>query len=412
MRLFLFTFCFSFLATLGFAQSLQSLEPELSFELDFSSESISRFLSSEAFEACSKVFKKVNAEDRNEFTIEEQKILFYCDETKDEIWYIQGGGCSWYCGGGPKKVEASSFLISQGSNTYEPDNAHDLHYRTAWVEGEKGYGIGEYLEYTFEGASPRINEIKIINGYVKSKAVWLNNSRVKTLKMYIDDKPYAILNLKDFYGKQTFRVKPIGNSNRTNLELLKTKPDWKLKFEIIDIYKGLKYDDVAITEIYFSGLDVHCFAKGTKIQLSDNKTINIEELKVGYSIAYLDFSENKIKSARIEKLEKAIHHELITYHFESGLQITATKDHPFKIKNKSWASLLPLKSSQYKGFDEIEKIKINDLFLTHEGTEKLILIEYLFGPQETLTIAKTSEGDNFIANGLIVGLEELQEMTH
>ena len=36
----------------------------------------------------------------------------------------------------------------------------------------------------------------------------------------------------------------------------------------------------------------------------------------------------------------------------------------------------------------------------------------LFGPQETHTIAKTSEGDNFIANGLIVGLEELKEMTH
>ena len=357
------------------SQEIQVLEPILGFELDFSQESINKFQSDEAFNDCRKLLKKLEKESRkgtNDYTLEEQKILFYCDETKDNIWQIEGGGCSWYCGGGPKEVTASSFLKSQGSNTYEPKNAHDLNYKNAWVEGVDGYGIGEYLLYTFGGASPRINELIVINGYVKSKSAWKNNSRVKKLKVYVDDKPYAILNLKDIRASQSFKVEPIGNSNRKNLDALKAKPDWTLKFEILEVYKGLKYDDVAISEIYFDGLDVHCFAKGTKIQLADNSSENIENLKIGDWVAYMDFKTKQIKSAKIEKLEKVIHHGLVKYRFKSGLEITVTQDHPFRIKNKGWASLKPDKSKLYKGFENIEKINIGDFFLTANGTDKLI----------------------------------------
>uniref|UniRef100_UPI001C9E7317 NADase-type glycan-binding domain-containing protein n=1 Tax=Saccharicrinis aurantiacus TaxID=1849719 RepID=UPI001C9E7317 len=242
------------------SQDIPILEPVLGFELDFNNESVSKFQSDAAFKDCRELFKKIDREGRsgtNDYTLEEQKILFYCDETKDNIWQIEGSGCSWYCGGGPKEVSASSYLKSQGTNSYDPKNAHDLNYKNAWIEGVDGYGIGEYLLYTFEGASPRINEIIVINGYVKSKAAWENNSRVKKLKVYIDNKPYAILSLKDMRCSQSFKIEPIGNSNRTDIDALKMKPDWTLKFEILEVYEGLKYDDVAISEIYFSGLDVH-----------------------------------------------------------------------------------------------------------------------------------------------------------
>jgi hypothetical protein len=39
--------------------------------------------------------------------------------------------CSWYCGGGPKEVTASSYLKSQGEHHYKPENAHDLNYKTS-----------------------------------------------------------------------------------------------------------------------------------------------------------------------------------------------------------------------------------------------------------------------------------------
>ena len=30
-----------------------------------------------------------------------------------------------------------------------------------------------------------------------------------------------------------------------------------MKFEIVDVFKGDKYDDTAVTDIYFDGIDVH-----------------------------------------------------------------------------------------------------------------------------------------------------------
>lgn len=38
---------------------------------------------------------------------------------------------------------------------------------------------------------------------------------------------------------------------------LYAKPGWTLQFEIVAVYPGAKYEDTAITEIYFDGIDVH-----------------------------------------------------------------------------------------------------------------------------------------------------------
>jgi hypothetical protein len=132
---------------------------------------------------------------------------------------------------------------------YKVDNIHDLNYRTVWSEGVVGYGIGEYVEYHFKAESPRITQIQIANGYVKSNKAWLENSRVKALKMYVNGKPYAILDLKDSRALQQFNVPVLGRNNG--------KKDWVLRFEIADVYKGDKYDDVVISELFFDGVDVH-----------------------------------------------------------------------------------------------------------------------------------------------------------
>ena len=396
-----------FLSQIGFSQ-IKEMNPTSTSLLDLSIEGEKSF--NDNLEACKKNWDKMsNGIKYENLNQTEKDALSKVDETMEDYWDIIGGGCSWYCGGGPKTVTASSYLKSQGAINYKPENAHDLNYKNVWAEGVPGYGIGEYLLYTFSGVSPRITEIIVVNGHVKSQTAWENNSRVKKLKVYIDDKPYAILNLQDILGTQSFKVEPIGKSDRKNFDVLKTKPDWTLKFEIVDVYKGLKYDDVVISEIYFDGLDVHCFAKGTKIQLADNSTKNIENLKIGDLVAYLDLKTKQIKSAEIEKLEKVNHHGLVEYEFESRLVITATQDHPFRIENKGWASLKPDKSALYKGFENIYKINIGDFFLTANGTDKLISIDLLEGEQETYTISKLSSGDNFIANGLIVGVEELND---
>lgn len=66
------------------SQEIPVLEPILGFELDFSQESINKFQSDEAFNNCRELLKKLEKEGRkvtNDYTLEEQKTLFYCDET-------------------------------------------------------------------------------------------------------------------------------------------------------------------------------------------------------------------------------------------------------------------------------------------------------------------------------------------
>lgn len=182
-------------------------------------------------------------------TASEQKelniLLEKYGEVVENAWDIIDGGCSWYCGGGNYKIKASSSL----GDSYKAEFANDLSYKTAWVEGKKDEGIGEYLEYYFKNDSPRITEIIISNGYMKSEETWKNNNRVKKFKLYVNGIPFGILNLKDSRTDQYFEVGTLRHN--------KNETDLILKFEILEVYKGSKYNDTAITEIYFDGIDVH-----------------------------------------------------------------------------------------------------------------------------------------------------------
>src|SRR6476661_4963800 len=82
-----------------------------------------------------KIDKLTTAQDKELKLIEER-----FPEDYGGLWDVIGGGCSWYCGGGPYKVTASSSLASQKMVNYKVDNIHDLNYRTVWSEGVVGYG--------------------------------------------------------------------------------------------------------------------------------------------------------------------------------------------------------------------------------------------------------------------------------
>ncbi|WP_307984526.1 hypothetical protein [uncultured Bacteroides sp.] len=130
---------------------------------------------------------------------------------------ILGADCGFYCACERGKIAASLELKPHHGIPYAAKNAHDLSYKTAWVEGVQGDGIGENLIYCFPPTNPRIIKVIVIKGYSKSDETWRNNSRVKQrkrhyhqrrqllawqknsrvklLKMYVDNKPYALLHL-------------------------------------------------------------------------------------------------------------------------------------------------------------------------------------------------------------------------
>ena len=178
------------------------------------------------------------------------EAMQYADKYGDLYIYedLYSGKCSWYCGGMVKSVTASSCLPPVKSFNYQGENAHDFNHESVWAT--KGKGVGESLTYTFEGKCPRITTVKILNGHVKTEKAWRANSRVKKLRMYYNGKPYATLALEDSRTLQCFDVGTLGYFDDT-------KPDWTLKFEILEVYPGANYDDTVIAELYFDGIDVH-----------------------------------------------------------------------------------------------------------------------------------------------------------
>lgn len=190
---------------------------------------------------------------KDSLSIQEQTVLDTLlnkyGEIVSSVWDVIDGGCSWYCGGGNYEIKASSSLHPNKGIVYKADNANDLNYYTAWVEGKADEGVGEFLEYYFKNNSPRVTKIIIANGYMKSNRAWKNNNRVKKLKLYVNGKVWGILNLEDSKTDQVFEIGTLGH-NKNGTDLI-------LKFELLDVYKGNKFNDTAITEIYFDGIDVH-----------------------------------------------------------------------------------------------------------------------------------------------------------
>lgn len=196
-------------------------------------------------QVCDRVVMKAST-DSDALSDVEFALLCFVEENP-VLSHFYSGNCSWYCGGQIDSVTASSALADR----YAAEKAHDFSIVTAWVEGVEGNGEGEYLRYSFPGTCPRITTVLIHNGYVKNWEVWRDNARVKRLLMYYNDEPYAILNLQDTMGLQSFDVGVLGYEDKDSA------PAWSIKFEILEVYPGKKYEDTAITEIYFDGIDVH-----------------------------------------------------------------------------------------------------------------------------------------------------------
>lgn len=196
-------------------------------------------------QVCDRVAMKAST-DYDALSDVEFALLCFVEENP-VLSHFYSGNCSWYCGGQIDSVTASSALADR----YAAEKAHDFSIVTAWVEGVEGNGVGEYLRYSFPGTCPRITTVLIHNGYVKNWEVWYDNARVKRLLMYYNDEPYAILNLQDTMGLQSFDVGVLGYEDKDSA------PAWSIKFEILEVYPGKKYEDTAITEIYFDGIDVH-----------------------------------------------------------------------------------------------------------------------------------------------------------
>lgn len=131
-------------------------------------------------------------------------------------------------------IYKASSCLKENNSEYNAGNLGNTDLYKPWVEGKKGSGIGEKIEIF---SSKNISSLVISNGFVsRNLATYYNNNRVKKLK--ISDKQ----NPKNF-------MEIVLPDNAIPFEYKLNFCSKQLQLEILEIYKGSKYDDTCINFI-------------------------------------------------------------------------------------------------------------------------------------------------------------------
>jgi hypothetical protein len=136
---------------------------------------------------------------------------------------------------GTERYCASSILSPQLGNSYGVQQLFAGTGSTAWVEGQAGQGIGEWIVVEFEGER-LIKRFEILNGYQKNSDIYGKNSRVKQLRAVFSQGESRSFPLQDKLGAQVISLdRPI-------------KASW-VQFVIDEVYPGSKYTDTALSRL-------------------------------------------------------------------------------------------------------------------------------------------------------------------
>ena len=124
--------------------------------------------------------------------------------------------------------------LTEGKIKYVPENLSDISIGKPWVEACDDSGIGERI---YINHSNYIKSLIISNGFVSFKvSTYYNNNRVKLLRVYnsANKNEFFTVELPD--SAVPFEIKLPFNTQIVELEIL-------------DVYKGEKYDDTCINFI-------------------------------------------------------------------------------------------------------------------------------------------------------------------
>lgn len=296
-------------------------------------------------------------------------------------------------------VKASSTLLPQGAVKYAAKNIQDDDPTTAWVEGDSEYGLGEYLE--FKNAQLG-SQIAIYNGYQKSPKSFIDNSRVKSLRVSENGIDRCIIRLKDEMGEQIINGEKLGfkfyDAGKQNITL---------RFTITEVYPGTKFKDVAISELFINGC---CFAGNSKISLTNGTEKEISAITKNDSIKLIDNANNIIYASALE-IGNITHTNVLEFITEKKRSIVVTPAH-----------LMYAGSIQKKV--QARALKIGDSLIIHEdnGTstlEMIAQIHHIEKPTETFYFKKMEFLDKeinwpirLILNNVYITDEYIEKLNH
>lgn len=194
-----------------------------------------------------------------------------------------------------KNISASSQLKEEKTPlfSYHPTNIYDYNAKTAWFEGVKGNGEGEYLEMQF--FTPiNIHSINISNGYAKSASLFTNNGSVKELLIEANNQAIT-LKLKQTSTPQSHALK---------LENVST-----IRLTIKSTYPGKKYSDTGISELSLNN----------SLATSVARSVNVQDVLSIYKAYKSGVSRGREIDSLILNLTPEQLTSLLSYKFDSKL---------------------------------------------------------------------------------------------
>jgi hypothetical protein len=141
----------------------------------------------------------------------------------------------------PSAATASSSLTPTNLTDFRPTNLLDGDTATAWVEGGKGTGAGEWVKLEFE-KTIKLVRIEISNGYQKDESFFSNYVRVQSIELDYSDGSRQVVELQDEQGIQVIEPN-VSETGWIQLKVLSVYPDYKFPNAAVSdirIYEALR----------------------------------------------------------------------------------------------------------------------------------------------------------------------------
>lgn len=146
------------------------------------------------------------------------------------------------------EVKTTTKAEPAGGNNYDAVNILDGNMKTCWLSSSDGKNedieIIVDLEETDGINVAVLSDIYFFNGFRKDYHTWKDYSRIKKATMTVNDLPYGEIKFEDTYKQQS-------------IDLDKFKIDrtrrCRIRFRIVDTYKGNVYNQVAVSDIQLIG---------------------------------------------------------------------------------------------------------------------------------------------------------------
>ena len=142
----------------------------------------------------------------------------------------------------PPWAHASSSLVL-GPFAYPAASLVDGDPSTAWAEGAKGSGVGQWVGVSFP-RTRTIRELRILSGYAKRPELFSRYNRPKKLRFDFSDGTSLIVTLADSPTLQRFLVAATAN---------------KARMTILSVYRGSVRNETYVSEVEFGSAPAPTF---------------------------------------------------------------------------------------------------------------------------------------------------------